>query len=144
MADSKEAQFQQDIISAMVAQGWLTGPASGYDRATALYTEDFFGYFKGAWPERWDKFAKSNPNNPEGVLVQKLVRELEQDGTLDVLRRALDRVTRIALISTDPLQEPPAVAAPSSATALRPNCLTGRRDGYRPVGNFASSCREAA
>lgn len=24
MADSKEAQFQQDIISAMVAQGWLT------------------------------------------------------------------------------------------------------------------------
>jgi len=86
MADSKEAQFQQDIISAMVAEGWLTGPASGYDRRTALYTEDFLGYFKDAWPERWDKFAKANPNNPESVLVQKLVRELEQDGTLDVLR----------------------------------------------------------
>ena len=86
MADSKEAQFQQDIISAMVAQGWLTGPASGYDRRTALYAEDFLGYFKDAWPERWDKFAKANPNNPEAVLVQKLVRELEQDGTLDVLR----------------------------------------------------------
>ncbi|WP_312256297.1 type I restriction endonuclease subunit R [Stutzerimonas nitrititolerans] len=86
MADSKEAQFQQDIITAMVAQGCLTGPATGYDRRTALYTEDFFGYFKDAWPERWDKFAKANPNNPEGVLVQKLVRELEQDGTLDVLR----------------------------------------------------------
>ncbi|WP_049326278.1 DEAD/DEAH box helicase family protein, partial [Stutzerimonas stutzeri] len=65
---------------------WLTGPASGYDRRTALYTEDFLGYFKDAWPERWDKFAKANPNNPEAVLVQKLVRELEQDGTLDVLR----------------------------------------------------------
>lgn len=86
MADSKEAQFQQDIIAAMAAQGWLTGPASGYDRRTALYTEDFLGYFKDAWPERWDKFAKANPNNPEGVLVQKLVRELEQDGALDVLR----------------------------------------------------------
>lgn len=86
MADSREAQFQQDIITAMVAQGWLTGPASGYDRRTALYTEDFLGYFKEAWPERWDKFAKANPNNPEAVLIQKLVRELEQDGTLDVLR----------------------------------------------------------
>lgn len=86
MADSKEAQFQQDIITAMVAQGWLTGPASGYDRRTALYTEDFLGYFKEAWPERWDKFAKANPNNPDEVLVQKLVRELEQSGTLDVLR----------------------------------------------------------
>lgn len=86
MADSKEAQFQQDIITAMVAQGWLTGPASGYDRRTALYTEDFLGYFKDAWPERWDRFAKANPNNPDEVLVQKLVRELEQSGTLDVLR----------------------------------------------------------
>ncbi|APC14624.1 restriction endonuclease subunit R [Pseudomonas frederiksbergensis] len=86
MADSKEAQFQQDIIAAMAAQGWLVGTASGYDRRTALYTEDVRGYFKEAWPERWDKFSKANPNAPEDVLVQKLVRELEQSGTLDVLR----------------------------------------------------------
>lgn len=86
MADSKEAQFQQDIIDALAAQGWLVGTASGYDRRTALYTEDVLGYFKDAWPERWDKFAKANPNNPDDVLVQKLVRELEQSGTLDVLR----------------------------------------------------------
>nr|WP_314492108.1 DEAD/DEAH box helicase family protein [uncultured Pseudomonas sp.] len=86
MADSKEAKFQQDIIDALAAQGWLVGTASGYDRRTALYTEDVLGYFKGAWPERWDKFAKANPNNPDDVLVQKLVRELEQSGTLDVLR----------------------------------------------------------
>lgn len=86
MADSKEAQFQQDIIDALAAQGWLVGTASGFDRRTALYTEDVLGYFKEAWPERWDKFAKANPNNPDDVLVQKLVRELEQSGTLDVLR----------------------------------------------------------
>ncbi|WP_338501770.1 DEAD/DEAH box helicase family protein [Pseudomonas poae] len=86
MADSKEAQFQQDIIDALAAQGWLVGTVSGYDRRTALYTEDVLGYFKDAWPERWDKFAKANPNNPDDVLVQKLVRELEQSGTLDVLR----------------------------------------------------------
>ncbi|TWC50930.1 type I restriction enzyme R subunit [Pseudomonas sp. SJZ080] len=86
MADSKEAQFQQDIIGALAALGWLVGTASGYDRRTALYTEDVLGYLKDAWPERWDKFAKANPNAPEEVLVQKLVRELEQSGTLDVLR----------------------------------------------------------
>ncbi len=86
MADSKEAQFQQDIIEALAAQGWLVGTASGYDRRTALYTEDVLGYFKEAWPERWDKFAKANPNSPDDVLVQKLVRELEQSGTLDILR----------------------------------------------------------
>lgn len=86
MADSKEAQFQHDIIEALTAQGWLVGKASGYDRRTALYTEDALGYFKEAWPESWDKFAKANPNDPDGVLIQKLVRELEQSGTLDILR----------------------------------------------------------
>lgn len=86
MANSKEARFQQDIIDALAAQGWLIGTASSYDRHTALYTEDVLDYFKEAWPERWDKFAKANPNAPEDLLVQKLVRELEQSGTLDVLR----------------------------------------------------------
>ncbi len=86
MADSKEAVFQQDIIAAMTAEGWLTGPANGYDRRSALYTEDLLAYIKDAWPERWEKFSKSNPKDPETVLVQKLVRELEKHGTLDLLR----------------------------------------------------------
>lgn len=86
MADSKEAQFQQDIIDAMVAGGWRVGTASGYDRATALYTEDLLGYVQEAWPERWEKFCKANPQASEQVFVQKVVRELERAGTLEVLR----------------------------------------------------------
>ena len=83
MADSREVQFQQDIIAALISQGWLTGPASGYDRRTALYTEDFLGYFKDAWPERWDKFAKANPEkltfaSPGTGTVSHLVKEAWQ------------------------------------------------------------------
>ena len=103
MADSRETQFQQDIIDALAAQGWRVGQSSGYDPRTALYTEDFLDYFKDAWPERWDKFARSNPNDPEGVLVHKLVRELQQQGTLDVLRHGF-RVpgVRVAVCSFRP------------------------------------------
>lgn len=86
MANGKEAQFQRDIVSALVAQGWQVGTGDGYDRRTALYTEDVLGYFKDAWPERWDRFTKANPSYSDDVLVQKLVRELEQSGTLEVLR----------------------------------------------------------
>ena len=86
MADSREARFQQDIIEAMTAHGWKTGTASGYDRASALYTEDLLGYAREAWPERWEKFCKTNPQAPEQVFVQKVVRELERAGTLEVLR----------------------------------------------------------
>ncbi len=103
MADSKEAQFQQDIIDALCAQGWLSGPASGYDRALALYPEDLLAYFQAAWPERWDRFAKANPQDPQGVLLQQVVRALEKQGTLDVLRHGFKYLgTPIELCSFQP------------------------------------------
>ncbi|HCD56559.1 DEAD/DEAH box helicase family protein [Haliea sp.] len=86
MADSRETQFQQDIINQMVASGWLTGPASGYDRTTALYTEDLLTFVQEAYPGRWQKFCKNNPQDPAGALIKAVVRELEQHGTLEVLR----------------------------------------------------------
>ena len=100
MADSREAQFQQDIIDDMVAAGWLTGPASGYDRANALYTEDLIGYFREAWPDRWESFSKNNPNDPEKALVQAVARELGKSGALNVLRHGFKVPgTRISLCS---------------------------------------------
>ena len=86
MADSRERAFQNDILAAMAEQGWLVGKASGYDTVHALYPEDLLGYFQEAWPERWEKFCKGNPQHPEKVFIQKTVRELEKKGTLDVLR----------------------------------------------------------
>ena len=86
MADSRETAFQQDIINAMAAQGWLVGTSAKYNRTSALYTEDLLAYFQTAWPKRWAKLRKNNPHDPEGVLVQKTVRALEKDGTLNALR----------------------------------------------------------
>ena len=77
MADSREARFQQDIIDQMVSEGWLTGPASGYDRAAALYPEDLLAYFKDAWPERWEKFCKNTPQKSEEAFLKAVVRELD-------------------------------------------------------------------
>src|SRR5690606_2206456 len=92
MASPREIAFQKDIIAAMTANGWLTGPASGYDRANALYTEDFLGYYKEAWPREWEKFARANPHQPEEMLVRQLVRALERSGTLHVLRHGFKLV----------------------------------------------------
>lgn len=86
MADSKEAAFQTDIINALQAQGWLVGSSADYNPTTALYTEDLLAYFQTAWPDRWQKLCKNNPTDPAGVLIQKTVRTLEQNGSLDVLR----------------------------------------------------------
>jgi type I restriction enzyme R subunit len=86
MADSKERAFQQDIINALAAQGWLVGTAAGYNPTTALYSEDLLAYVQTAWPERWQKLCKTHPTDPAGVLIQQTVRHLEKNGTLDGLR----------------------------------------------------------
>lgn len=86
MADSRERAFQNDIITALEDQGWLVGKASEFDRVNALYPEDLVGYFQEAWPDRWEKLCKSNPQNTEKVLIQQTVRALEKRDTLDVLR----------------------------------------------------------
>jgi type I restriction enzyme R subunit len=86
MADPRETAFQQDIINAMAAQGWLIGKSSNYNPATALYTEDLLAYVQTAWPDRWQKLCKNNPTDPESILINQTVRALEQQGTLDLLR----------------------------------------------------------
>ncbi|WP_181918449.1 MULTISPECIES: type I restriction endonuclease subunit R [unclassified Wenzhouxiangella] len=86
MADPREAQFQQDIVDAMAAGGWLVGRSEGYDRARALYAEDVVGYYREAHPDQWERFCKRNERDPESALLDKVARELDKAGTLNVLR----------------------------------------------------------
>lgn len=86
MADSKESAFQADILHALSAHGWLIGQSKDYDPTTALYPPDLLAYFQDAWPDRWQKFRKNNPSNPETILIQKTAHHLDQQGTLHTLR----------------------------------------------------------
>jgi len=43
MADSRGFQFQQDIIDALAAQGWLVGPANRYDLSTVTTSSRQWG-----------------------------------------------------------------------------------------------------
>jgi len=49
----------------------VIGKASEYDKVNALCQEGLLGYVQDVCAECWDKFAKSNPQNPEKVLIQK-------------------------------------------------------------------------
>ncbi len=86
MADTAEQQFQQDIIDGLRADGWLVGAPGNYDRTNALYPEDLIAFVQEAHPDRWEKFAQNNPDNPERALISATVRQLDKHGTLDVLR----------------------------------------------------------
>lgn len=92
MADTKERQFQSDILNSLANDGWLIGKAANYDRANAVYTEDLIAFVKEAYPERWTRFCKSNPGNPEKLLVHAAVKGMERKGALHVLRQGFKAI----------------------------------------------------
>lgn len=103
MADAREIQFQQDIIAALQARGWLVGTSAGYDREHALYPEDVVGYLKEAYPDQWDLLQKDYPLNPEAQLLREVDRHLRKDGAIAVLRKGFkDRRARIRLCRFKP------------------------------------------
>lgn len=112
---SQESVFQNDIIRQMVANGWLLGSPSGYNRELALYEEDVLGFVKETQDEQWQKYCKLYPQNPEKNFLERVAaqlnkaapnganRELRTFGTLGVLRHDLrDRGTRFKLCQFKP------------------------------------------
>ena len=89
MADTRERVFQNDIIAALESQGWLIGKASEYDKVNAVYPEDLIGYSQAAYSDRWEKFCKNKPQNPEKVLIKAATRELDKHGTLEQFEKEM-------------------------------------------------------
>lgn len=95
MADSKEIAFQNDIIAALEANGWLVGATAGYDAERALYAEDLCAYVQATQPEQWDKLAKHYPDTGE-ALCKAVAKARDKRGTLAALRHEVkDRGARI-------------------------------------------------
>ncbi|OOF00222.1 restriction endonuclease subunit R [Salinivibrio sp. MA351] len=92
MADTKERQFQTDILNSLEKEGWLIGSAANYDKANAVYTEDLIGFVKDAYPDRWARFCKSNPGDPEKLLVHAAVKGMTRNGALHVLRHGFKAI----------------------------------------------------
>ena len=112
---TREAEFQRDILNQMQAHGWLLGTNSGYDRDSALYSQDALEYVQHTQPKQWQKFCKIYPTDTEQHFISHLVaqlkkatpnaldKELRSFGTLGVLRQGLKvRNVRFSLCQFQP------------------------------------------
>jgi type I site-specific restriction-modification system R (restriction) subunit len=103
MADSHELAFQNDIIAALQAQGWLVGQSSQYDRERALYPEDLAAFVQDTQPDAWAKFCKIYGSAPEEHLLRAAERSLDRKGTLWLLRNQIeDRGVRLKVATLKP------------------------------------------
>ncbi|QFY89804.1 type I restriction endonuclease subunit R [Magnetovirga frankeli] len=86
----KEYHFEDFIVDYLGNHGWLVGDADRYDPVRALYPEDLIGYVQETQADAWSKLEKLNGANTESVLLERVVKALEKDGTLEVIRRGVN------------------------------------------------------
>ncbi len=92
MSLHKEISFENEICQHLSQHGWLytEGDAAGYDRARALFPADVLAWVQATQPQAWETIAKNHGTKAEETLLARLRDQLDQRGTLDVLRHGIE------------------------------------------------------
>lgn len=88
----KEIEFENDICAHLAAQGWqyAEGDHTAYDRARAVFPADIVAWVQATQPQAWETLSKNNGTAAEAVLLDRIRKQLDDRGTLDVLRHGVE------------------------------------------------------
>ena len=92
MSLHKELSFEVEICEHLVQNGWLytEGDAATYDRAKALFPADVLAWVQATQPKAWEILTKNHGAKAEETLLNRLRDQIDQRGTLDVLRQGIE------------------------------------------------------
>jgi type I restriction enzyme R subunit len=92
MSLHKEISFENEICQHLSHHGWLyaEGDAASYDRARALFPADVLAWVQATQPKAWDSLTKNHGSKAADTLLARLRDQLDQRGTLDVLRHGIE------------------------------------------------------
>ena len=92
MSLHKEISFESEICQHLADHGWLyaEGDAASYDRARALSPADVLAWVQTTQPKAWDTLTKNHGTKAGDTLLTRLRDQLDQRGTLDVLRQGIE------------------------------------------------------
>lgn len=92
MSLHKEIGFELEICQYLASHGWFYAEddAAHYDRARALFPADVLAWVQATQPKAWDILTKNHGSKAEETLLTRLRDQLDQRGTLDVLRHGIE------------------------------------------------------
>lgn len=92
MSLHKENSFELEICHHLAAHGWLyaEGDAADYDRTRALFPADVLAWVQATQPKAWATLTKNHGAKAGEALLARLRDQLDQRGTLDVLRHGIE------------------------------------------------------
>ncbi len=90
----KEIAFESEICEHLAGHGWLysDGDAAQYDRARALLPPDLIAWVKATQPQAWDALTKNHGAAAESVLPDRIRKQIDDRGTLDVMRHGVEMI----------------------------------------------------
>ncbi|TCR81528.1 type I restriction endonuclease [Rhizobium sp. BK376] len=94
MSLHKEISFEAEICGHLAAHGWLhsANDAAQYDRSRALFVPDVVAWVQASQPKAWDTLAKNHGPAAETMLSDRIRKQLDERGTLDVLRHGVELI----------------------------------------------------
>lgn len=88
----QEHHFETEICQSLASQGWLyaQGDAALYDRTNALFMPDLLAWIEETQSESWQRLTKTHGALLDERLAERVRKNLNERGTLDVLRRGVE------------------------------------------------------
>lgn len=88
----KEISFELEVCEYLASHDWsyAEGDAAQYDRRRALLSADVLAWVQASQPQAWDALVKNHGAKADETLLDRVRAQLDQRGTLDVLRTGID------------------------------------------------------
>ena len=92
MSLHKEISFEDEICEHLAAHDWLyeAGAAPSTIAPGALFPPDVVAWIAATQPKAWETLTQKHGAAAEGVLLDRVRKQLDDRGTLDVLRHGVD------------------------------------------------------
>ena len=116
MSLHKEISFEDEICAHLTAHGWLyaEGDAARHDRTRALFPADLVAWVQATQPNAWETLTRNHGGDAEGVLLDRVRKQLDAQSTLSVLRHGVELLG---------LRQPLALAQFKPALGMNPDIL---------------------
>ncbi|MBW0447951.1 type I restriction endonuclease subunit R [Paraburkholderia phenoliruptrix] len=89
----QEHHFETAICEHLAQLGWLyeqADAAPSYDRTSALYLPDLVAWIEITQPDAWKTLTKNHGSTLTAMLAERIRKNMDERGTLDVLRRGVE------------------------------------------------------
>lgn len=84
-----ESAFESAIIDYLTSHGWTLSHASDFSKELAFDKNAILEFIRSSQPEAWDKLLAYYKEDTESKFLQRLFKELDLRGMLDVIRHGI-------------------------------------------------------